>query len=110
MTNTATPNSGALSHIRVLDLSRVLAGPWAGQTLATDVVPLGTSLRKPDSGIQADFQCIISLSSVNYLPIRGLPARSRISLTKKFFKLFQRDCCKPECPLLADSCLLQCSN
>ena len=25
---------GALSHVRVLDLSRVLAGPWAGQTLA----------------------------------------------------------------------------
>jgi crotonobetainyl-CoA:carnitine CoA-transferase CaiB-like acyl-CoA transferase len=30
----ATPSSpGALSHIRVLDLSRILAGPWAGQTL-----------------------------------------------------------------------------
>ncbi|MHA1165613.1 MAG: CaiB/BaiF CoA transferase family protein [Alphaproteobacteria bacterium] len=28
----ATP-AGALSHIRVLDLSRVLAGPWAGQLL-----------------------------------------------------------------------------
>lgn len=25
---------GALSHLRVLDLSRVLAGPWAGQILA----------------------------------------------------------------------------
>lgn len=26
--------AGPLSHLRVLDLSRVLAGPWAGQTLA----------------------------------------------------------------------------
>ncbi|WP_185267350.1 CaiB/BaiF CoA transferase family protein [Halopseudomonas xiamenensis] len=26
--------SGALAHIRVLDLSRILAGPWAGQILA----------------------------------------------------------------------------
>ena len=25
---------GALSHVRVLDLSRILAGPWAGQMLA----------------------------------------------------------------------------
>jgi len=26
--------AGALSHVRVLDLSRILAGPWAGQILA----------------------------------------------------------------------------
>ena len=25
---------GALSHLRILDLSRVLAGPWCGQNLA----------------------------------------------------------------------------
>ncbi|MGI4877364.1 MAG: CaiB/BaiF CoA transferase family protein [Janthinobacterium lividum] len=30
---TNTTNGGALSHVRVLDLSRVLAGPWAGQLL-----------------------------------------------------------------------------
>jgi len=28
------PQEGPLSHIRVLDLSRILAAPWAGQTLA----------------------------------------------------------------------------
>ncbi|RZM04210.1 MAG: CoA transferase, partial [Variovorax sp.] len=31
--NSGGTGAGALSHIRVLDLSRVLAGPWASQTL-----------------------------------------------------------------------------
>lgn len=32
--STAGPLGGALSHLRVLDMSRVLAGPWCGQILA----------------------------------------------------------------------------
>lgn len=49
-TNSENPApSGALSHIRVLDLSRVLAGPWAGQTLGdmgADVI----KVEHPDLG------------------------------------------------------------
>ena len=45
-----TPRTGPLSHVKVLDLSRILAAPWAGQILAD----LGAEVTKVERPVVGD--------------------------------------------------------
>ncbi len=65
---------GALSHLRVLDLSRVLAGPWSGQILA-DLGAEVIKVERPGSG--DDTRAWGPLSS--RMPTARTPARRPIT-------------------------------
>jgi crotonobetainyl-CoA:carnitine CoA-transferase CaiB-like acyl-CoA transferase len=47
--SSTSPRTGPLSHVRVLDLSRILAAPWAGQILA-DLGAEVIKVEKPGAG------------------------------------------------------------
>ena len=44
-----TPSQGPLSHVKVLDLSRILAAPWASQILA-DLGAEVVKVERPGAG------------------------------------------------------------
>jgi len=95
MTNSttgATPGTvtGCLSHLRVLDLSRIFAGPWAGQffgDLGADVIKVelpgrGDDVRQSGPPFMKDAQGHDSRESAQYLAVNRGKRSITVDLSK----------------------------
>jgi len=92
--STATANTGAatgcLSHLRVLDLSRIFAGPWAGQffaDLGADVIKVelpgrGDDVRQSGPPFLKDAQGRDSRESAQYLSVNRGKRSITVDLSK----------------------------
>ena len=86
----ANPMTGCLSHLRVLDLSRIFAGPWAGQffgDLGADVIKVelpgrGDDVRQSGPPFLKDPEGRDSRESAQYLSVNRNKRSITVDLSK----------------------------